>query len=51
MSLWKTLKELIFGAPLKEQFEQLLEKEEAKVAPEPAPKKARAASPKKKKKA
>lgn len=49
MSLWKTLKELIFGAPLKEQFEQLLEQEEAKVTP--APKKAKAASPKKKKKA
>lgn len=30
MSFWKTLKELIFGAPLKQQFEELLEKEEVK---------------------
>lgn len=32
MSLWKTLKELLFGAPLKQQFEELLEKEEVKEA-------------------
>lgn len=30
MSFWKTLKEIIFGAPLKQQFEELLQKEEVK---------------------
>ena len=30
MSFWKSLKELVFGAPLKQQFEELLQKEEVK---------------------
>ena len=27
MSIWKTLKELIFGSPLKKQFEQMIQDE------------------------
>lgn len=32
MSFWKTLKELLFGPPLKEQFEQIMAEAEAKEA-------------------
>lgn len=46
MSFWKTLKELIFGVPLKQQFEEMVSEEvkpvevveEVKAAPEPVAK-------------
>lgn len=31
MTIWNTIKELIFGPPLKQQFEELLEKPEEEV--------------------
>lgn len=33
MNIWNTIKELVFGPPLKKQFEELLEKQDEVVEP------------------